>query len=201
MEFTFNTIVIPIDEIGTAHYNQKIDPERVEKMIKNFDMRYTTLPKVFWSDGKWECWDGQHLIPVLKRLGYTQIQCRITEAKSDEEIFKLISIQKPYKSLYLDVNGLDVEDFINQLKRKIPGVIMKVNNIGDQSASVHFQYNHVSAYNDGMLVFSKYNSSEKIFLNLSGVKNIYENPDNPDEIFVDYKNDEQCATYLIGEVD
>lgn len=89
MYMGFEIKTLPIKEIGTDYYQRRVYPKRVEAIVRNFDERLVELPRVCWRDGVWECWNGQHTINVLRELGYTHVDCIVTEVKTTQEAASL----------------------------------------------------------------------------------------------------------------
>ncbi len=85
MYMNFEIRALPIAEIGTDCYQRDKYPERVDAISKSFDERLVDPPKVCWRDGVWECWNGHHTLNVLRGLGYTHVDCIITEVETTQE--------------------------------------------------------------------------------------------------------------------
>jgi len=99
---------------------------------------------------------------------------------------------------------MKTKDFIKQLERS-PGIIQKVNNIGDQSVGVFFYYDHISIYGDKLdndkitLNFSKRGGTDDIYMRPSDFKQIHENPDDKNMIYIDLKNEDRWLIHLYGD--
>jgi hypothetical protein len=78
----FEVMSIRLKDIGTDRYQRRIYPERIDAIIKAFDERLVEPPRVCWRGGKWECWNGHHTLAVLKALGYTHVDCIVSEVAS-----------------------------------------------------------------------------------------------------------------------
>ena len=115
MKMGFEIKTLTIKEIGTDCYQRRIYPERVESIAKNFDERLVELPRVCWRDGIWECWNGHHTINVLRKLGYTHVDCIVTEVATTQEAARLYTkrnntrFSKPLTTTE-DFNGRRIAD-------------------------------------------------------------------------------------------
>jgi hypothetical protein len=89
MYMSFEIKKLPIKEIGTDCYQRRIYPERVESIADEFDERLVDLPRVCWRNGVWECWNGHHTINVLRKLGYTHVDCIVAVVKTTQEAASL----------------------------------------------------------------------------------------------------------------
>ena len=64
-EMTINSsqLIIPRET-----YQRELNPERVRKIVKEFDERVANEPKVSCRNGKYYVFDGQHTIAARKIL-------------------------------------------------------------------------------------------------------------------------------------
>ena len=124
---------IPVEELNVDGYQRPIYPGHVKNIVENFDERLVNPLKVCWRDGRWMVWDGHHTLSSLKRKGYTEAPCLVTETISreeDAELFVKANNVKFSKRLtpYEDLNGrifsteknaIDIEKIVNDAGFKL----------------------------------------------------------------------------------
>jgi hypothetical protein len=110
-------------DIKTDLYQREIDPQKVNRIVANFDKRIANEPKLSYRNGKFYVFDGQHTIEAMKKLNGNRdlfILCKVYEDLSAEEEAMLFSYQTGVSS------------------KPTPGVTLRARNIGNDKDSIDF---------------------------------------------------------------
>ena len=91
-EMTINSsqLIIPRET-----YQRELNPERVRKIVKEFDERVANEPKVSCRNGKYYVFDGQHTIAarkILNRGHDLPITCKVYYGMTESEEATLFAI-------------------------------------------------------------------------------------------------------------
>ena len=92
-EMTINSsqLIIPRET-----YQRELNPERVRKIVKEFDERVANEPKVSCRNGKYYVFDGQHTIAarkILNRGHDLPITCKVYYGMTESEEATLFATQ------------------------------------------------------------------------------------------------------------
>lgn len=85
--FRAKVMVLALNEIKVdPDYQRNRKESSIKRMVNNFDPTLVNLPKVgLRPDGSFFCFDGQHTIEGLRRLGFTHCECMVYETQGGEE--------------------------------------------------------------------------------------------------------------------
>lgn len=138
---------VPIDKLDSMlNYQRDIDMAFVEEKSRDDVFRESEVSIVLVSvrsDGSMKVCDGQHTIAILKRRGYTMVQCELRYGLTEQEENDWFNIentkrrgQSRKRTLTAQINGTyennkDEQDFNNCVK----SLGLKLNIYGEESGN------------------------------------------------------------------
>lgn len=138
---------VPIDKLDSMlNYQRDIDMAFVEEKSRDDVFRESEVSVVLVSvrlDGSMKVCDGQHTIAILKRRGYTMVQCELRYGLTEQEENDWFNIentkrrgQSRKRTLTAQINGTyennkDEQDFNNCVK----SLGLKLNIYGEESGN------------------------------------------------------------------
>lgn len=161
---------VPIDKLDSMlNYQRDIDMNFVEEKSKDGVFKESNVSIVLVSvrsDDSMKVCDGQHTIAILKKRGYTTVECELRYGLTEQEENDWFSDentkrrnQSRKRTLTAQINGTyekhkDEQDFYNCLK----SIGFKLNIYGEESGNNY----KISCPAKLLEVYKEYNNAEKV---------------------------------------
>lgn len=82
-ELELSKLVFPIARAGD--YQRDLVERRVQEIVSHFNPLRLGTPEAAFYDGHFWCWDGQHRIMALRKMGRRTVWCRVAYGYSMQE--------------------------------------------------------------------------------------------------------------------
>lgn len=91
---------LPVKDLLKADYNRPINPQRVKKIVNEYDEAQIGALRVNKRNGKFYVVDGQHRLEALKALGIRDVMCEISFGLTyQEEAYLYVKLDKERHNL------------------------------------------------------------------------------------------------------